>query len=107
MSAVSTRQKIFLSLAILVIFNLLLVIVFGDNGFVDVQLMKGERDRLTARIDQLTRENTTLYREIERLKHDLKYLENIARHELGMIGKDEVILKFKSTDSSASGEGEK
>jgi cell division protein FtsB len=37
-----------------------------------------------------------LYNEIERLKNDDKYIENIARQELGMIGKDEMILKPQS-----------
>ena len=34
--------------------------------------------------------------EIDRLKNDPKYIENIARKELGMIGEDEVILKTPS-----------
>ena len=29
------------------------------------------------------------------MKNDNKYIENIARQELGMIGKDEMILKPK------------
>jgi cell division protein FtsB len=36
-----------------------------------------------------------LYREIDRVKNDLKYIENVARQELGMVGKDEVILRME------------
>jgi cell division protein FtsB len=35
---------------------------------------------------------------MERLKHDLTYIENVARQQLGFIGKDEVILKLKDAD---------
>ena len=39
--------------------------------------------------------NLSLYREIDRLKHDPKYIEDVVRRELGLIGKDEVIFKLK------------
>jgi cell division protein FtsB len=38
-------------------------------------------------------ENRSIGVEIDRLKHDPEYIENIARQELGMIGENEVILK--------------
>ena len=41
-------------------------------------------------------ENLKLYHKIERLKHDPEYIENVARQELGMTGKDEIIIKFKN-----------
>jgi cell division protein FtsB len=45
--------------------------------------------------DALKKENLSLYREIERLKNDPEYVEDVARKELGVIGKDEVIIKVK------------
>ena len=96
----NTKQKVILSLIILILFNLFLVIIFGDNGLVDYHLLKNERDRLTTRNEALSRENLALYREIDRLKNDLKYLENVARQELGMIGKNEVIVKFKDNGNA-------
>ena len=41
-------------------------------------------------------DNFSLYHEIDRLKHDPKYIEDVVRQELGFIGKDEVIFKFKT-----------
>ncbi len=41
-------------------------------------------------------ENLSISIEIDRLKHDPEYIENVARKELGMIGEDEVILKPQS-----------
>ena len=72
----TNKQKILLSLAILILFNLFLVIVFGDKGLVDYHLLKKERDRLIEKNNSLAKENLHLYREIDRLKTDLKYIEN-------------------------------
>ena len=89
----STRQSILLAFAILTLFSMLLIIVFGENGLADLYLLKNEKDRLLKRNAELVQENLSLYRQIERLKNDLQFLENVARKELGVIGKNELILK--------------
>ena len=99
---VSNGQKILLSLVALVLLNVLLVIVFGDRGLVAVDRLKGERDRLRMDNRELKEKNLALQREIERLKNDPAYIEHIARQELGMIGRDEVILRFNSKRKNAS-----
>lgn len=82
-----------LSIAILILFSLFLLIIFGDNGLVDFVLIKGEKDRLVEKNEKLNQENLNMYREIDRLKNDPKFVENVVRQELGVIGKDEVIFK--------------
>jgi len=74
---------------------MLFFIVFGENGLVDLNRLKAERDGLLKKNAELSRKNLSLYHEIERLKNDPKYIEDVARQELGVIGKDEVILKVK------------
>jgi len=91
----TSRQKILLSFAVIVIFSMLLLIIFGDNGITDLRLLQTKRDRLIEKNETLARENVQLYHQIERLKNDPDYIESIARRELGMIGKDEVILKLR------------
>jgi len=93
---VSYAQKILLSLVALVLLNILLVIIFGDRGLVEVGHLKGERDRLLKDNRVLNEKNLSLRREIERLKTDPAYIEHVARQELGMIGRDEVIVRFNS-----------
>jgi len=44
---------------------------------------------------ELQRQNIELSRKVKRLKEDPEYIENIARQELKMIGKDEVVFKFQ------------
>jgi cell division protein FtsB len=92
---VSLKHKILLSLSILIIFPLLLFIIFGDNGLVDLNQLKKERNRLIEKNNKITMNNLSLYHEIDRLKHDPKYIEDIVRRELGFIGKDEVIFKLR------------
>jgi cell division protein FtsB len=91
----SDRQKILLSIVILVLFSLLVFIMFSDSGLADLFKLKSEKDRLLQENARLKRENLTMYRMIERLKNDPEYIESIARKELGMIQKGEVILKPK------------
>jgi len=93
---VSSKQKILLSLSILIIFSLLLFIIFGDNGLVDLDLLERERDGLIEKNDRITMNNLSLYREIDRLEHDSGYIEDVVRRELGLIAEDEVIFKLKN-----------
>ena len=84
-----------LTLTVVSMFLLLFFVVFGENGLIDLNGLKIERDRLLQKNSELEQENISLYREIGRLKNDPKYVENVARQELGVIGKDEVIIKVK------------
>ena len=63
----------------------------------DLNMLRKERDQLTEKNQLLNHENLTLSDEIDRLQNDPKYIENIARQELGMVGKDELILKPQSS----------
>ena len=91
-----TREKILLSFAILTLFSMLFFVIFGENGLADLNLLKQERSLLLEKNQALEQKNIALYREIHRLKNDLKYIESVARRELGMIRKDEVIFKLKN-----------
>ena len=87
------NQGIFLSIAVVLLFSLLFFIIFGEHGFTDLNILINEKGQLTGKNEQLTYENLSLSVEIDRLKHDPRYIENIARQELGMVGEDELILK--------------
>lgn len=92
----NTKQSVLLAFAILAIFLLLLFIIFGEKGLADLHLLKTERDVLLKQNEELAKKNLDMYREIERLKSDPKYLESVARRELGVVGKDELIFKLKA-----------
>ncbi|MEW6671060.1 MAG: septum formation initiator family protein [Thermodesulfobacteriota bacterium] len=100
----NTRNKILMSLAILALFSLLLFIVFNEYGLADLRLLRQERDQLLQKNAQLEQENLSLYRQIDRLKNDLKFIESVARQELGMVGKDEVVIKLKKPEKDKKDE---
>jgi cell division protein FtsB len=80
--------------AAIVLLNLFLLIIVGDNGLVELSRLRAQEQALVKQNETLARENVNLYRTIDRLKHDLVYIENVARNELGMVGKNDLILLF-------------
>ena len=91
-SIVSKVQKIILAGAAVVLFNLMLLIVFGDNGLVELSRLRAREQALSGQNETLARENVSLYRTIGRLKNDPVYIESVARNELGMVGKNDVVI---------------
>lgn len=87
------KQSIFISIAVALMLSLLFFIIFGEHGFIDLKALKAEKAQLNEKNDQLTQKNLSLSVEIDRLKHDPHYIENVARQELGMVGENELILK--------------
>ena len=90
------NQNILLSFSILLLIALFIYIIFSPQGYSDLALLKQEQIKLVQKNERITRENLAIRIEIDRLKNDLAYIENIARQEFGMIRKDEIILKPKN-----------
>jgi cell division protein FtsB len=95
------RQKIVFMIVGIALFGLMLVVVFGDHGWLELRHMRAEQARLIQDNERLNRENLRLYRNIDRIKKDPEFIENAARRELGMIRKDELIFKFRSGPKSS------
>ena len=89
------RQRIILSITAFLLAALFCFTIFSEHGLVDLNLLRQEQNSLQESNEQLSRENLSLSVEIDRLENDPKFIENVARQELGMIGKDEMILKPK------------
>lgn len=88
------RRKITLGLVFSAMLALLLVVIFGDNGWVELKRLQDTHRALAISNARLTRENSQMFDIVDRLQNDPEYIENIARQELGMIRPDEVIFKF-------------
>ena len=89
-------QSILISITILSLAALLFFSIVSEHGLADLIFLRQERSKLVEKSERLTLENLSIGIEIDRLKHDPEYIENVARKELGMIGEDEVILKSQS-----------
>ena len=86
-------QGVLISIAIIILAALFFFIIVSEHGLADLIYLKREQGKLVEENERLTRENHSISIEIDRLKHDPEYIENVARKELGMIGQDEVIIK--------------
>ncbi len=93
-----TAHKILLTVLSIAVFVLFFIVTFGNRGLVDVYYLKKDMKSLTERNLQLEKDNAELRRTIYRLIEDPEYVESVAREELGMVGKNEIIYHFKSED---------
>ncbi len=71
--------------------------VFGDKGLLDVYKLKRELNGILSYNRSLDAENKALEEKISLLKTDRRYIGYIARKELGMIGKNEVVYRIEET----------
>ena len=69
--------------------------VFGDKGLIDFYRLKKELGGILSYNKGFEKENRGLAKTIELLKNDKRYLEHIAKNELGMLGKDELLYRIK------------
>ena len=90
----SGRGRRALEAFVVILAAIVLFAVFGDRGLVDLWRLRGERDRILATNGRLRKENGRLRREISLLRGNRRYIGEVARDELGMIGRGEVIYRF-------------
>lgn len=69
------------------------LIVFGNNGLIDNLVMKEKQNILKDANLQLVHENYRLKREIHLLKNDIRHIETVARNDLGMVMKGDIVYK--------------
>lgn len=79
---------------------------FGDQGLIHLYHTEMERQAYIERIRRLTDENQALLDEINRLRTDMKYVEDVARKHFNMVKENEVIYRFgeekqRSNDAEA------
>jgi len=72
---------------VLLLFLILMgsVILFGSRGVLDNHRLDRKLLDLRQSNDELAAKNDALKKEILRLRNDLRYIEKIARDELGMV----------------------
>lgn len=68
--------------------------VFGDKGLLRIYELRHDKSRIDTRLTEAKVENDKLKLEIVALKSDRRYLESIARKDLGLVRSNEVIYQF-------------
>jgi cell division protein FtsB len=67
---------------------------FGEKGILHLFHLRKELARVKEKNFKLEEENQKLKEEVKRLKSDKRYIEEIARKELGMVKEEEIIYQF-------------
>jgi cell division protein FtsB len=99
----SAGKKNWLSLwPALLVLVILGVAVWGDKGILCALRANQQKEDLLRQVQALEAVNQELRREIENLKSNPRFLEGIARKELGMVKEDELIYQFRSQEKNSS-----
>jgi len=80
----------------LVVFVVLMgtLITFGNRGLVDNYMMRERLMSLKKSNQEIVAENDRLKRTIVLLRSALPYIEMVARNELGMVKKGDLVYRF-------------
>lgn len=68
--------------------------VFGDKGLLRIYELRQDKASIEKRLIEIRSENDNLKREVVALQSDRRYIERIARKDLGLVRSNEVIYQF-------------
>ena len=71
--------------------------LIGDRGLAETLRARGEQQRLTTDLARIRQENASLQDRINHL-YDPRTIEELARQELGLTRKGEVLVLIKNVD---------
>ena len=69
-------------------------IIFGNRGLLDNQRLKEKLSELRAENSRFEAVNHSLKREVVLMREDLRYIESVARNELGLVKRGDFIYRF-------------
>lgn len=95
-------MKKIIALLFVLLFMLQYKVWLGDGGIPEILQLENEIDVVQLQVDKLKERNQALDAEVQDLKKGMDAIEERARSELGMIGKDEVYYQVISSDSDKS-----
>jgi cell division protein FtsB len=69
--------------------------IFGVRGFIHIYQLRGDREKIKIINVRLNEENRRLVEQVERLRHSKEEVEKIAREDLGLAKKGEIVYQFE------------
>ncbi len=88
------RKRRILIFLVVLLFILGSLTFFGEKGILNLLRLRKEVVRIKEINSKLEEENQKLKEEVKRLQNDKRYIEEIARKELGMVKEREIIYRF-------------
>ncbi len=93
MSPIQRKRLLRISF-IMIVFVLLWVVFAPGKGVYHLRQQKKQIARLVVDRQILIKQNDEMEKDIERLRNDQEYLEQIAREEHGMLKENEIVFDF-------------
>ncbi len=87
------KRTVMLTFGILIIIYLFLTIIFGDNGFLRYVKLKSIKTDIQVETRGIKRQNEEIKKQIDIIKKDPVYLEELARKH-GLTRDDEIVFEF-------------
>jgi cell division protein FtsB len=87
-------RKKYLFLLALFLSGVILFGVFGGRALMQIHQLKEERNRMQGANARLQEENRKLAEKVNRLKNSKEEVEKVARDELGLVKKGEIVYQF-------------
>jgi cell division protein FtsB len=97
------QENRLLKIIILLICGSFIWLLFAPGtGLYSLVKLRSETARLEEQTRELVKTNEELRAEIERLKHDEAYLEQVAREKYGLLKKNERVFDFSNNQKEKS-----
>ena len=97
------KRKRLLLLILIPLLILGILTFFGEKGIFHLLRLQKELVRIKEKNMKLEGDNQKLREEVRRLQTDKRYIEEIARRELGMVKEGEIIYQFDSPSTGKRG----
>jgi cell division protein FtsB len=88
-------RRVFNAVLMLVAMVLVIDALFGDKGLFETLRARREHAELSASLERLRVENARMREEARRLREDPAAIEEVARRDLGMMRRGEVLFVVK------------
>ncbi len=87
------NRRIFIPI-LLIVSVMIFFTFFGDKGLLKVYRLRRELKEIQRANAELQQENERLRIEIDNLRTNKEYIEELARRELGLVKKGEIVYQF-------------
>ncbi|MGZ8423723.1 MAG: FtsB family cell division protein [Candidatus Binatia bacterium] len=97
MLQLSPRWPLYLLGSLILLLSL--VTIVGERGALHLWRLAGEKSRIDEQNSRMQRDNELLRQKVFRVRHDNHYLEKLAREELNMARRGEVVYRFSKAEA--------
>lgn len=71
------------------------IAIASDSGLPRLERLRRERSQVDEKVSRLSEDIRRLRAEVERIKSDPSHVERVARDELGLVRRTEIVFQFE------------